>query len=157
MNNSQTFTLLLLFDLMNSGPKISTNICLKSEVYLGLATSVRVECRFEEYFLSFWAPHFPQSLLNWAKWYLILYTKTEKWPDLTKADWLKMVLQPIIGEYVLLLWAILMIFIRMGEYLLITGIYAWLSVLCAFSSLVCKTGMLFTILMSALAGNSALS
>ena len=156
MNNSQTFTLLLLFDLMNIGPKISTDTCLKSEVYLGLAIPVRVECKLDEYFLSFWTPHLPQSLLYWAKWYLRFKTKTAKWPDLTKSDWLKMVLQPITGEYMSLLWAILMIFIRMGEYLLITGIHAWLSVLCAFSSLVCKTGMLFTILMSALAGNSGL-
>ena len=84
---------------MKMGPKMSREICLHREVYLGLATFVRLECREEEYFFNFSELHLPQSLLNRAKWYLRLGTKTAKGPDLTMAHWLKMVLEPMIGEY----------------------------------------------------------
>ena len=130
--------------------------CLNRDVYLWLATFVRLECREEEYFFNFCVLHFPQSLLKRAKWYLTLGTKTAKGPDFTMADWLKMVLQPMIGEYMVWLWADLMILIRIGESLLITGSNDWFKILCEFSNLECNTWMLFMKLASACAGSSGL-
>ena len=49
-----------------------------------------------------------------------------------------------------------MILIKIGESLLITGIHARFKVLCEFSNLECKTGMLFMKLASACAGSSGL-